>query len=196
MNKKNKKIDILKSPTHGYSDVYPLREIWREIANDLNGKFSIKSNSGNEIEIHNISIPHKKWNLEISNSDTRPLKFQMSCLANQDFELILSWEDFIERIFKKFSKPEIELGWMDFDKQYLIKSNLPDVVMRILTREIQETLLKHNVYNISYLTDSKTKTAELVSIIQKIPEDKETVLDLITMYRHLIDNLESAGIIK
>lgn len=183
-------------PSLGYSDNFPKREMWQEIAKKLNGEFKIKFNSGQELEIHNISIPYKKWNIEISVSDTRPLKFQISFSSSQDFELILSWKDFIDRILKKFSKSEIELGWKEFDKHYLIKSNRSDLVKQAISKEIQETLLKHNVYSISYQTDISTGTSELVSVIQRNAGDKEMIFELIEMYKLLIDNLEKLRIIK
>ena len=180
----------------GYTDNYPKREMWEEIVEELNGEFKIKHDSGNALEIHNISIPHKKWHINISVSDSRPLKFDILFSASQDFDLVLSWEDFTDRIFKKIGKPEIELGWKEFDKHYLIKSNRSDLVKQILTREIQKTLLKHNVYSISYQTDSATRTSELISVIQRDAGNKEMILELIETYKILIDNLEKARIIK
>ena len=187
---------IIRGPSYGYTDNFPKREMWREVAKELNGEFKIKYNSGQELEIHNISIPHKKWTIRISVSDSRPLKFQISFSSSQDFELILSWEDFIERIFKKFSKPEIELGWKEFDNHYLIKSNRSDLVKKTITKEIQKDLLKHNVYSISYNTDSSTRTAELISVIQRKTGNKEMIFELIEMYKLLINNLEKSRIIK
>ncbi len=191
-----KKEKIIKGPSLGYTDNYPKRVMWEEIAKELNGEFKISSNSGHEIEIHNISIPYKRWEIKISVSDSRPLKFKISFSSSQDFELLLSWEDFIERIIKKFSKHRIELGWKEFDKHYLIKSNSPDLVKRTITKDIQKTLLKYNVYSISYMTNYKTKTAELISVIQKSAGTKEMILELIDMYKLLIDNLKKTRIIK
>jgi hypothetical protein len=195
-SEENKIRNLMKGPSLGYTENFPKREMWKEIAKELNGEFKIKHNSGYELEIHNISIPHKKWNIKISVSDSRPLKFQISFSSSQDFELILSWEDFIDRIIKIFKKPEIELGWKEFDKHYLIQSNRSDLVKRTITKEIQKTLLKHNVYSISYQTDSATRTAELISVIQRRAGNKEMIFELIEMYKLLIDNLEKSRIIK
>lgn len=187
---------IIKGPSLGYTDNFPKREMWKEIAKEFNGEFKIKHNSGYELEIHNISIPYKKWNIKISVSDTRPLKFQIFFPASQYFELTLSWEDFIERIIKKFSKQEIEIGWKEFDKHYLIKSNRSDLVKKTITKEIQKSLLKHDVYSISYQTDLKSRTAELNSVIQRRAGNKEMIIELINMYKLLIDNFEKSKIIK
>lgn len=187
---------IIKGPSLGYTDNFPKREMWKEIAKEFNGEFKIKHNSGYELEIHNISIPYKNWNIKISVSDTRPLKFQISFPASQDFELTLSWEDFIDRIIKKFSKPEIEIGWKEFDKHYLIKSNRSDLVKKTITKEIQKNLIKHNVYSISYQTDLRLRTAELISVIQRRVGNKEMIIELIEMFKTLIDNFKEANIIK
>jgi len=186
----------MKEPSFGYTDNFSKREMWEEIAKELNGEFKIKYNSGRELEIHNISIPYKKWAIRISVSDSKPLTFQISFAACQDFKLLLSWEDFIERIMKKFSKPEIELGWKEFDSRYLIKSDRSDLVKNTITIEIQKSLLKHNVYSISYHTDLKSGTSELISVIQRRSGNKEMIFELIEMYKLLIDNFEKLKIIK
>ncbi len=187
---------ILNKPTLGYTDNFSKREMWKEIAKELNGEFKIKHNSGNEIEIHDVSIPYKKWNIRISVSDSRPLKFNVSFSYSQNFELLLSEEDFFDRIFKKFTKPEIELGWKEFDRHYLIKSNRSDLVKQIISREIQETLLKFNIYSVSFQFDSQSGKAELLSVIQRDAGNKEMIIELIDTFKHLIDKMEKSGIIK
>jgi len=187
---------IIKGPSLGYTDNFPKRHIWREIAKELNGEFKIKHNSGNELEIHNVTIPYKQFEFFISISDTRPLKFQSSFRPIIDFNLVISWEDFIERIIKKFGKPEIQLGRKEFDNHYLIKSNRSDIVRRVFTNEIQKTMLKHNIYSISYETDMKKHKSNLVSVIQRQVGDKEEIFELIDMFKLLIDNLEKTKVIK
>jgi len=187
---------IIEGPSFGYTDNFPKREMWKEIANEMHGKFEIKFNSGSEIEIHEITIPHKKWNIRISISDCKPLKFKILFVSDFDFELIISWEDIVARIIKKFSKSEIELGWTEFDSHYLVKSNWSDLAKKIITIEIQETLLKHEVYSMSYQSDTKAGTAELISVIQRKAGTKDSVLELIDLFKLLIDNLENSRIIK
>jgi hypothetical protein len=194
-NEKTKR-SILTGPTYGYTDNFPKREMWDEIVKELNGEFKIKESPGNILEIHNITIPYKKWTINISISDSRPLKFEISFDASQEFDLVLSWEDFIDRITKKFGKPEIEVGWKEFDNHYLIKSDRSDLVKQILTGDIQKTLLKYNVYSISYTTDPVKRTAELVSVIQRAAGDKAMILELVEAYKKLTDNLEKARIIR
>jgi hypothetical protein len=184
-----------KGPTLGFSDIFSYRDMWQEIAKEFHGEFKVKLTAGNEIESHVVTIPYKKWNIGISLSDTRPLKFQISFHSNQDFRLTLGWEDFIERIWKHFGKPDIEFGWEEFDKRYLVKSNRPDWTRKVITKDIQKMLLKHNVYSLSYQSDPGSKSAELVSVIEKNAGKKEMLVDLIEMFKLLIDNLKETRII-
>ncbi|MBP1664477.1 MAG: hypothetical protein H6Q19_1617 [Bacteroidetes bacterium] len=194
--KKNNFQQLSNSPTHGISDNFPNRKMWEEIAEKFNGKFNIKHTSGNVFEIHNITIPHKKWTINISVSDTRPLKFQVSFDSIIDFEITISWEDLFERILKKLGKPEIELGWDDFDKHYLIKSNHPDLVKKIFTLDIQKIILKHNINSIVYQTDSKNGTSEILSVIQTNAGSKDEMIELIVVFKLIIDNLDELKIIR
>jgi hypothetical protein len=198
MSKEKKSIiqTIINRPSMGYTDIFSDREMWREVSKEFNGEFKIKHNAGQELEIHNISIPHKKWKIEVSISDTRPLKFTILFSSSQDFDLVLSWEDFLDRMMKRFSKPEIELGWKEFDKHYLIKSNRSDLVKETFTKEIQKLLLKNNVYSISCQTDSKRRIGKLISVIQRRAGNKEMIIELINMYKLLIDNFEKLRIIE
>jgi hypothetical protein len=185
----------MKAPSLGVTDNFPNREMWKEIAEELHGEFKISYDSSNAIEIHTIYIPYKKWKIHISVSDTRPLKFQISFSAGQDFEMILSWEDFIEGILKKFRKPETEIGWKVFDDHYLIESNRPDLVKKTITREIQEIFLKYDVYSLTYQTNISARTAELTGVIQRKAGGKKMILELVDTFKLLIDHLQTSRII-
>ncbi len=198
MSKKENKSgtrSIVNGPTMGYTDISPKRATWKDIADKLNGEFKIKSNSGHELEIHELSIPYQKWNIGISVSDSRPLKFNILFNISQDFDMVISRKGFIEKILKKLGKREVELGWKEFDNHYLIESSKPHLVKRVLTKEIQKTLLKFNVYSLSFLTDSKNRTATLISVIQRDGGDEKMILELIEMFKTLIDNLKKSRVI-
>ena len=186
---KNSSDSNKRGPSLGYSDISPKRAMWQEIANKQNGIFKISMTSGKEIETHNISIPYKKWNIEISNSDTRPLKFQISFQTCLDFDLTISWEDFIDRIGKVFGKHDIELGLMEFDKHYQVQSNRPELVKEIITTNIQKTFLKYNVCSLSFQAANNNKGAELISVIERNAGTKDMILELIDTFKLLIDNI-------
>lgn len=187
---------IIKGPSLGYTDNFPKREMWREIVKLFKGEFEIRFNPGHVVEYHRIIIPHKDWKINISVSDTRPLKFQASFISHQDLDFIISWEDFLERIKKKFGKKEIEFGWKEFDNHYMIECNRSDLIKKTITNKIQKGILKHNIYYISYQTDSESRKSELLSVIQRQAGNKELIVELIELFKSLIDNLYKSRIIK
>lgn len=187
---------LITGPSEGYMDVLPIREMWAEIADKLGGEFKIRRSKSQDYEIHQLKIPYKKWVIQSTVSSHRPLKFQIHFTQNLDFEMVISWEDFLERLWKRISKPEIQVGHKEFDQHYLIKSNRPDLARRVLKREIQEIMLKHNVYSISFQKDSDPNSAELLSVIQRQAGDQKMIYELIYMFQLWIDELEKARIIK
>ena len=195
-NEGNKKRNVLAGPTFGYTDVSPKREMWQEIANELNGEFHLKMTSSNAFEIHHTIIPHNKWKIEISVSDTRPLKFHIDFHSHQVFEMELGWESWVEKIRKRFGTREVEVGSKEFDRHYFIKSDKPHLVKEVLTKEIQECFQHQNVYSLSYSTKPGTSESELNSTIQKAPGNKEMIIELINAFKLLADNLEKARIIR
>lgn len=183
-------------PSLGYQDVSRKRALWEEIALEQKGEFKITFNSGRELEIHHLIIPYKNHMINLSVSDTHPLKFQLSFASIQDFELVLGWKDFLESLLEKFRKSRIKTGWKEFDTHYVINSNRPDFVRRVLTKEIQQVFLRCNIYSLSYQTDSKTRNAGLISIIQMQVGDKNMIRELIEAFKLLIDHLEKTKIVR
>ena len=119
----NRFAEILKGSyvtrTSGYLDVTAKTELFKEISAISGGTFSKSHNPGNVLSTFKISIPYKKWEINLTESDTRPLKFQIGFEPRRDYELIIGIEDFFDKILKKFDKSEIEVGDVVFDKHYL-----------------------------------------------------------------------------
>jgi hypothetical protein len=182
--------------TSGYLDVSGKTELFMEISGMLGGVFTKSHNPGNVISTLQIMVPFKKWEIILTESDTRPLRFQVGFEPLHDFELIIGMEDFFDKILKKLGKAEIEVGDEAFDNQYLIHSNDPVLTGKLLSDHVRNKILKHSLYNISYLTDYKRKRSELISVISRTIDDKETYLDLISLHQMLIDNLLELGIIN
>ncbi len=181
--------------TSGYVDVKAKEELFKEISAITGGTFTKSHNPGNVLSILKITIPYKSWEIVLTESDTRPLKFQVGFEPLIDYELIIGLEDVFDKILKKLGKKEIEVGDEVFDNQYLIHSNDPDLTVRLLNENVRSGMLKHSLYNISYLTDHKKKKSELISVVSRTIEDKETYLDLVTLHQMLIDNLSDLEII-
>lgn len=182
--------------THGYIDVAQKREVWEQIALEFSGELKISHNSSRELEIHKLSIPYKKWNILISESDTKPLKIEIEFRSVFDYNLLLGWEDSIDKILKKIGKQEIEIGNEIFDNRYFIKSNDADKTKNIFTEEIMNLMLKYNVYAVSYTTDSKKQKSNLMSVISRNIDSKDMIKDLILLHFNFIDSLERMHIIK
>lgn len=182
--------------TNGYTDIFSKRDLWAQIAKDFDGKFRVSHTSGNELEIHRIYINYKNWEIVLSESDSRPLRFEIMFATEVDFDLVIGWEDSIEKILKKLGKREIEIGDKKFDDHYLIKSNDSDKTKRLLSSDVIDLMIKHNVYSISYQSNLKKQKSSLVSVISSTIDEKDIISDLIHLHFKLIDNFESERIIK
>jgi len=182
--------------TGGYLDVFSKREIWKQIGKGFKGQFNISHNSGNELEILRLSIPYEEYEIKLSESDTKPLKFEVQFNSLLEYELIIGLEDSLEKILKKFGKKEIEIGNEKFDKNYLIQSKDADKTINLFSEEIIEYLLKYNVYSLSYITEKKQRKSKLTSVISRTIDDKKTLEDLIILHEKIIDKLKKQMIIK
>ncbi|MGE0088650.1 MAG: hypothetical protein AB7S50_04150 [Bacteroidales bacterium] len=197
---KNDNENILKqtfvTQTLGYKDVSTKRDIWSKIGKELNGDFKIVHNSGNETEKLSLSIPYKNYLIKLSESDTRPLKFEIDFDSILDYELVLSWEDGFDKLLKRFGLTDIKIGNEKFDNRYLIKSKDSGKTINFLNSEITMGLLKHNVYSVSYQTERKNKKAKLLSTISRTITDKSEVLELIELHKTMIGKLKDLHIIS
>jgi hypothetical protein len=194
--KKNTIKKILNGPSLGYIDAFQNREMWDEIAKELNGEFKIHLTSSNMLESHTLSVPYKKWEIILSISDTKPLKIAISFATHTDFDMVFGLEDFTDKIMKKLGRREITLGWNLFDNQYLINSKKADLLRSVITTSIQKQMLKHNIYSVSYQTDMKNNSAVLTSVIQRNTGSKEMILELIDLFKEFIDSLKKLKIIE
>ena len=198
--KERKKENFLKrlfiTQTHGYLNVFPKRELWRQISKEFNGDFKVGHNSGNELEILKISIPYGKYEIQLSESDTRPLKFQVEFYSLQEFELVIGGEDSIEHILKKLGKKEIEIGNEEFDSKYLIQSKSIEKTRGFFSKEIIDYFLRYNIYSMSYITNSKKQRSKLTTVISRTINKKEVINDLIICHEKIIDKLKEQRIVK
>jgi hypothetical protein len=182
--------------TMGYLDVFQKRELWKKVSEEFNGTFKISHNSGNELEILRIFIPYKKWEIKLSESDTRPFKFEIEFKSEKNYELIIGFEDAIDKLLKRLGKREVEIANDKFDNRYLIKSHDPVLTKKLFTQEIIDCLLKYNVYSLAYSSDLKKQASNLITVISRTVDDKSTMEDLIKLQMRLIDKFEELMLIK
>lgn len=182
--------------TLGYKDVSIKREIWSQIGKELNGDFKIVYNSGNETEKLILTILYYNYVIKLSESDTRPLKFEIDFDSILDYELVISWEDGFDKFLKCFGITDIKIGNEKFDKRYLIKSKDLGKTINFFTSEIITSLLRHDVYSVSYQTNRKNKKAKLLSTISRTITDKSAIVELIDLHRIMIDKFKDLHIIS
>ncbi|PKP02270.1 MAG: hypothetical protein CVU11_12490 [Bacteroidetes bacterium HGW-Bacteroidetes-6] len=182
--------------THGYLDVSKKRDLWREIADDTNGSFSILHNSSNELETLKIELVYRNEIIKITESATRPLKVEITFDSSLKYNLTVGIEDSIDRILKKLGKKEIEIGYSGFDERYLIQSNDYHTSVNLLAHDIAKEILHLNVYSISYTTNTRANKSELITVISRTVEDKKTIENLIELHKKLIDRLKKMKIIN
>jgi hypothetical protein len=142
-----------------------------------------------------LSIPYKQWEIILTESDTRPLRFEVIFELMTEYELVISFEDAIDKILKKIGMREVEVNDEPFDKQFLIHSNDPDLTRKLLTSDIREKILRYNLYNISYQTDKKAKKSGLTSVVSRTLTDREAYLDLVDLHKLMIDSLLELGVV-
>jgi hypothetical protein len=173
-----------------YKDVLSKSEIWEKLAELYNGKFKIKQTVSKDINSFQLEIPHNKYSLVLTESDTKPLKFEAELKLNLNVEFKISWEDSMERILKLFGKQDIKIGDNKFDRKYLIQSNNPDFVSRLLnTGQIKQTMLKHNIYLLNLEYSQKNKTHKLLTVKDRNTNDPEVLKELIEFEFTIIDFL-------
>jgi len=182
--------------THGYLDVSPKRDLFVDIGEKFSGKPFVRHNSGYELMQLGVTIPYKKWNIVLTESDTRPLKFYVEFNSTIDFEFTIGWEDLVERILKKLGKREIELGSQKFDKHYIIESNNSSIAKKVFSKEVQEAFLKFNIYSISCIKDKSKEKHCIRTVVSRTLTHKEDYFELIQVHLIILKNLEKGGFIK
>ena len=171
-----------------YKDVFSKKDLWKDLADLYDGKFKIKQTISKDINSFQLEIPYKNHNIILTETDTKPLKFETKLKLNRKFEFNISWEDSIERVLKFFGKQDIKVGDKEFDKKYLIQSNEPRLITNILKyREISKMLLKHNIYLLTLEYDKKDEGHKLMIIKDRNTKKKEIMIELINLEFSIID---------
>ena len=187
---------VFVTQTKGFKDVTTKREIWEEVANELNAELKVSHTTDNVFKIFRINIPYNNMEIKLSESDTQPLKFEISFTSIIDFELIIGIEDSIDRLLKKLGKKELELGHKEFDEKYLVNTNNPEIVKTLIVQDIIDDFIKLDVYSFAYTTEFKKRTSNLISVVSRIVEDKSKIVDLIRLHMKIIDNLKGLKIVE
>lgn len=171
-----------------YKDVYSKKDLWKDLAKMFDGEFKIKQTISKDINSFQLEIPYKNHKIILTETDTKPLKFEMKLKLNRKFEFNISWEDSIERIMKIFGKQDIIIGNNEFDKKYIIQSNEPELITHLLNyREVSKILLKHNIYLLTMEYDKKYEEHKFMTVKDRNTKGKEVMIELINLEFRIID---------
>ncbi len=180
-----------------YKDVLGKKDLWEKLSELYNGKLKINRTISKDINSLRLEIPYKNHTLILTESDTKPLKFETELKLNGNFEFNISWEGAVERVLKLFGTQDIIVGDKDFDKKYLIRSNDPDLLLKLLAYgQIKQTMLKHNIYLLSLNYSQKNETHTLMTIKDRNTNELQTLIELTEFEFSLIDFFDSIGIEK
>jgi hypothetical protein len=183
--------------THGFIDISVKRNFWRDMANELNGKFIIKQTVSKDLEILILQIPYKQYLIQFRESDTQPLKISCELEANQKFEFYISYEDTIEKLLKLFGQQDIQVGDEEFDKKYLIQGKDAGIIKDLFTKnEIKSILLSNNVFSYNCIYDKKKKTIQLHCLVSRTINSKSELSELFKLFCITIDKMRILNIIN
>ena len=115
-----------------YKDVIKKIKIWQELESEFSGILTVKKTKIDRLITMVLSIPYGGHKIVVTESDTKPLKFESEFQLNTEFEFVLGPEDGIERVLKVFGKQDVIIGNREFDKKFMIQSSNPDLIKRVL----------------------------------------------------------------
>jgi hypothetical protein len=180
-----------------YKDVIKKIEVWQDLESTYSGKLRIKRTKTDHLITLILNVLYKDHEIILTESDTKPLKFEVEFQLNTDFEFVLGPQDSIERILKVFGKQDVMIGNAEFDKKYMIQSSNPELVKRVLHPiSINQGILKHKLSSISLQYQKKTELSKLLLVKDRNTKSGEVVSNIIQLMCTIIDSMDKNQIIK
>jgi len=189
-NKRNDNINLLEEifiKGQVYKNILSKKEVWKNIAEILNGKFTIKQTISRDITSFTLEIPYENKIIILTETDVKPLKSQIILELNNKFELNISKEDSIEKFMIFLGKQDIKIGFPEFDKKYLIQSNDSIKAINILTN-LKELILNLNIYSIS-IQNTKEQYHKINITKDRNTNKTSEIIDFIKLNFKLIDSI-------
>ncbi|MBI4850728.1 MAG: hypothetical protein HY819_02765 [Acidobacteria bacterium] len=120
--------------------------IWQEFANQIDGNF-INSSVSDHIQ---VKVLASHWNIvfdihsSAGTSGNTLTRVRTIFLSKDNFLFTIYHQDIFSEIAKFFGMQDIEAGFNDFDKTFIVKSNNSKQIIVLLKNDlIREILLKH-----------------------------------------------------
>lgn len=182
--------------THGILDVSQKREIWIQVAKEVDGVFKVIHTKDNVYEIIKLIVPYKDYEIIITESDTKPLKFEIEFNSNLDYSFFLTSKTSFERILIRLGKKQFRIGDEKFDNHYTIRTKHSEKAHNLFTANIINIISANEFYSMIYSTDSKKKKANIISTINRVTQSKDVILNLISLHKAIVDELLKLHIIR
>ena len=180
-----------------YKDVIKKIEVWQDLESAYSGKLKIKRTRTDHLITLVLNVPYKDQEIILTESDTKPLKFEVELQLNTEFEFVLGPEDSIERILKVFGKQDVMIGNTGFDKKYMIQSSNPELVKRVLhPRSINQGILEHKLSSISLQNRKKAGLSKLLLVKDRNTKSREVISSIIQLICTIIDSMDKNQIIN
>jgi len=137
-------------------------DIWNQVNADFaagiphNYHVEIQHNNRN-IELNLVSSPGGN-----SEGGYEYTTLKASVPAINDFEFLIQPEDFLNRIGKYFGGQDVVLGYPEFDKNVLVKTNNPERLKRFFDdEESRRIFIDLSGYSFGIITEDGSKVLEL-----------------------------------
>lgn len=171
-------------------------EIWRKISEDLDQKDPLDyqvtiSTSGRQVSL-NIDID-LGGGFEGGYAVT---SFSSLLHINESFRFAIHREDFIDEIGKFFGMQDVEIGYEEFDKKMLIKTNDADKV-RFIFSDLEVRKVLQMLDNFSFgianhhVGDSHLKEPFLELVIEEGITDTDALKDIYNAFINVLNKIES-----
>jgi len=178
--------------------------IWKIFVKDTNGVFK-KGDSWHSDSAH---IKYKNWDIIFDNFTLWSGKYSAEMTRviapislSDGFRFEIYREGFIQKIEKLFGIQDIEIGYPDFDKGFIIKSNNGFKIKKILSnKEIRDFLQSLKDVNIK-ISDQKgiweqklpENNFELSYYIDGQIQDLKTLNELLNLFKLLLDGIQETN---
>jgi hypothetical protein len=171
-----------------YKNIITKRSIWERLAETYNGKLSVSKTIRKDIVLFRLRLTYRDFKILVIETDTKPLKFEISINLKIESEFEVYWEDNFEKLFKLFGKKDIQIGSPEFDKKYMVQSNQDMLITDLLNyKDINKTLFKHNIYSFSSEKNKDNNLHQIITTKDRNTNDYEAMAEIIEMQFAVID---------
>lgn len=171
-----------------YKNVLAQKTLWEDLAKSYSGDFRIKKTISKDMNTLHLEIPYKSHRVILTESDTKPFKFEIELQLNRKLEFVVGPGNGIEKFLRTFGKHFIKTGNKEFDRKYVIRTNDPQTIIRLLNyRNIFKILPDHDIYTLVMEYNGKSNKHILRTVKDRSSTDKSTMSDLINMEFSMID---------